>query len=95
MSKAKAKWQKEQELKVTANPEVSKENRKVGDIKDSAGHVAGQDTSRQSVKSTMWMRMMVAASGTGVALIEQVLLALRYDRRVTEFNTTTCGLQGK
>ena len=31
MSKAKAKWQKEQELKVSASPEVSKENRKVGD----------------------------------------------------------------
>ena len=32
MSNAKAKWQKEQEGKVTASPKVSKENRKVWDI---------------------------------------------------------------
>ena len=60
MSQAKATWQKDQKGKVTASPEVSKENRKAGDIKDSAGHWAGQDTSRQSVSGmwTMWMRMM-------------------------------------
>ena len=35
---SKAKWQKEQEGKVQASPELSKENRKVGDIAESAGH---------------------------------------------------------
>ena len=43
----------------------------IGAIKDSAGHVAGPDRSRQSDggKSTMWMRMICATSGTAVAQI--------------------------
>ena len=67
---------KEQEGKVWASPDVSREdareNRTIGDTKDSVGRAARQDTSRQSVdgESTTWMKTMwtvTAAAAAGEA----------------------------